>query len=101
MTVTIDWHASGGESLLPSFNGELALTDTADGTSVELTGTYTLCVGSAPRWGDTVLERRHARRSLRAFVERLASHLQATFDQRAESPPPAVEDPTHPEIYVG
>jgi hypothetical protein len=108
LVLPLAWHATGREEWLPTFTGELAVTAARQGTRVRLSGVYTVPFGVVGRFGDGVLGRRLARRSLRALVERLAGHLeseaQAHLDSAGWRPAPRPVDLREQgpsEIYIG
>jgi hypothetical protein len=108
LVLPVTWHATGRERLLPTFRGELEVSDAGPGTCLRLTGIYTVPLGVVGRFGDGVLGRRLARGSLGALVTRLAGGLEAEVERRPDSVgrsrdpiPLAVQITEHPEIYVG
>lgn len=108
LVVPVEWHASGHEHLLPTFSGELEAAAAGDRTRLRLAGNYTVPLGVVGRFGDGVIGRRVARRSLESLVQRLAARLEATAHERVDAqtrhPGPRTvqfSDQPHPEIYVG
>jgi hypothetical protein len=94
--------------MMPTFTGQLEASRARPGTRVRLNGTYTVPLGVIGRFGDGVLGRRLARRSLDTLVERLASRLESEVQARLgsagwRSAPIAVElrEQEHSEIYIG
>ena len=85
-TLALRWTATGHERWLPSFEGELAVSNRGRRTELALRGTYTVPFGALGRFGDGLAGRRIARRSLTLFVEGLADRIDSTVDRRMESP---------------
>lgn len=84
-TLALRWTATGHERWLPSFEGELALSNVGRRTELALCGTYTVPFGALGRFGDGLAGRRIARRSLALFVEELADRIDGEVDRRVES----------------
>jgi hypothetical protein len=108
LVLPMSWRADGREQMLPTFEGELETSEARPGTRLRLTGTYTVPLGVVGRFGDGVLGRRLARRSLNALVQRLASRLESQVQARIDSVgwrpaphPDSFREQDHSEIYVG
>lgn len=108
LTLPVSWQATGHEHLLPTFAGTLGVSQHQSGTDLLLSGTYAVPLGVVGRFGDGVLGRRLARRSLEALVERIASRMEAAVHSRLDANhgnpgPLPVErrEQDHPEIYIG
>lgn len=87
--VPVDWRAVGRTRLVPTFEGALEVTREGAGAALRLHGTYTLRLGLLGRMGERAGGRRVAARSLAAFVEALATRLDAEARRRAQSVPRA------------
>jgi hypothetical protein len=108
IVLPLSWHASGHEHLLPTFSGAIEISAAGAGTRLRLTGRYTVPFGVVGRFGDGVLGRRVAHRSLESLVHgfacRLESRAHLRHDAAASHPGPLVLDLSqqpHSEIYVG
>jgi hypothetical protein len=106
--VPVAWHAVGREWLFPAFTGELGVSQEGTGSSLRLSGAYTVPLGVVGRFGDGIVGRRLARRSLEALLDRLAERLESEVERRRESAvwsqppdPTAPSEWNHSEIYIG
>jgi hypothetical protein len=106
--VPVAWRAVGRGWLFPAFIGELAVSKACTDSSLRLSGTYTVPLGVVGRLGDRVVGWRFARRSLEAFLDRLAERLETEVERRRQSAPWSSPDSVappewdrHPEIYIG
>ncbi len=83
LVLPLDWHATGRESMLPTFMGELEVSPFHTGTSLRLRGRYT-----TQPWvvwlGD--VGRRLVHRSLHDLVEQLARRLESEAERRGQVP---------------
>ncbi len=109
LVLPLTWQAAGRERLLPAFEGELQVAESAPGrTTLRLIGIYTVPAGLVGSVAHSAVGRRLARRSLCALVERYGHRIECEAgrrldpveDRRAPLPvaAPAYE---HSEIYVG
>ena len=108
LVVPLTWQASGRERFLPAFKGELEISEMRLGTGLRVTGIYTVPLGVVGRFGNGLMGRRLARRSLSALVERIGGRLQLEVERRRDSldrhrehVPVAAQAYEHPEIYIG
>ena len=108
VVLPVAWRATGRERWLPTFHGELEASAAGADTRLRLNGAYTVPLGLVGKFGDGVLGRRLASRSLRTLVERLACRLESQAQPRPSSegwhraPDPAeLREEAHSEIYVG
>lgn len=106
LVLPMAWQATGREQMLPTFKGELEASDAPSGTRLRLNGTYTMPLGLVGKFGDGLIWRRLARRSLGALVERIARRLEDEVHRRISvdrHEPDTVARRTHEhsEIYVG
>ena len=86
VTVPVSWRPISHKRLLPGFAGELAVdVDDAGNTRLMLRGSYEVPLGPVGGFGDVLVGRRVARRSLRTLVEDVARRLDAEVDRRARS----------------
>lgn len=84
-TIPLSWKPAGHERLLPDFDGELLVEVESDGaTHLVVRGSYHVPLGPIGGFGDTVVGRRLARRSVAALVEEIAARLDAEVDRRSE-----------------
>jgi hypothetical protein len=99
------WRPTGRQRLVPKFKGELAASEARTGTELRLHGTYNVPLGALGKFGDRIVGRRVARRSLGALAERLAWRLESEVERRLDSvnnrEHGALHDHQHSEIYVG
>lgn len=87
LVVPVSWRAAGFERLFPTFDGALVLED-ADGVpTLTVRGHYVVPLGPMGRFGDGLLGRRIARRSLASFLESVAQRLDAAVDRAMSAPP--------------
>lgn len=94
VTMPLSWKPSGHELLLPDFEGELVVEVDPDGnTHLIVRGSYHVPLGTIGGFGDTLVGRRVARRSVGALVEEMAARLDAEVDRRTE------RIPWHPAPY--
>jgi hypothetical protein len=107
LVLPLTWRATGRQRLLPTFDGELEITEARKATGLRLSGMYTLPPSVVGRLGSGVVARL-AGRSLDALVERLASRLETEVQRRLDLDgrnrdriPSASPIFNHPEIYVG
>lgn len=85
VVVPLSWKPIGHERLLPDFDGSLVARVDDDGhTQLVLGGVYDIPFGAVGRFGDSLVGRRVARRSLASLLERVAGRLDAEVDRRAE-----------------
>ncbi len=85
-TLPLAWKPSGHESLLPDFVGELVIEVDDDGhTTLVLRGSYHVPFGAVGGFGDALVGRRVARRSIAKLVEQVAWRLDAEVDRRSET----------------
>lgn len=85
-TLSVAWKPSGHEYLLPDFDGELAVeVDDYGRTALVLRGSYHVPLGAVGGFGDAVVGRRVARRSIVKLVEQMAWRLDAEVDRRTEA----------------
>lgn len=108
LALPVRWKAIGRERLFPTFRGELRLGTARTGTLLQLTGSYTVPLGTFGRFGDGIAGRRVARRTLGALTEQIARRLDTEVARRLESvgwhPAPYpidLREENHSEIYVG
>jgi hypothetical protein len=108
VVLPLAWQPTGRGRMLPTFEGELEASEVRTGTGLQLTGTYTVPLGLVGRFGDGVVGRRLARRSLGALMEQVAWRLESEVDRRLDSParrqvsrPVELHEDAHSEIYVG
>jgi hypothetical protein len=110
LVLPLAWQAKGRERLFPTFDGELEASEARTGTGLRLRGAYTVPLGVLGGFGNAVVGRRLARRSLGALVERLAWRLESAAERRLDSvswhrEPNALarheHEHEHPEIYIG
>lgn len=86
LSIPLDWDPTGHERLLPSFRGTLEVTPTADRRcELAVTGTYDVPLGPIGRFGDAVVGRRVARRSLAAFATRIAQRVERECIRREQA----------------
>ena len=86
VALPVAWHSVAHDRLLPSFRGELGAVPDRGGTALRLAGTYVVPLGALGRFGDGVLGRRLARRSVVAFLEDAGRRLDAEVDRRISGP---------------
>jgi hypothetical protein len=107
LVLPVTWQATGRDRLLPTFSGALQVSERSRETGLRLDGTYTVPLGAVGRFGNGVVGRRLARRSLNTLVELLASRLESEVARRdslggpRESPALVFDVQDHPEIYIG
>lgn len=84
--VPISWHPVAHERVLPDFDGVLAIEpDVSGNTRLALRGSYQVPLGPVGRFGDSVVGRRVARRSLSDLLEEMAGRLDRAVDRRGEA----------------
>jgi hypothetical protein len=102
----LDWTPAGRERLFPSFVGQLTLGPDGGATKVTLGGHYVVPLGAMGRFGDGVVGRQLATRSIRALLERIAVRLSASTP-RLPAPKPAalftvdITEAQYSELYMG
>ena len=105
IVLPLQWRPTGRARLVPVFKGELGASEARTGTELRLNGTYSVPLGVFGRFGDGVIGRQLARRSLGALVERLGWRLESEVERRLDSVghrgPGALHDHGRSEIYVG
>lgn len=109
--VPLSWHPTGHERLLPTFDGELvAEGDGGTRTGLALRGVYRVPLGLVGRFGDSLVGRRIARRSVSDLLGTFAGRLDAEVDRRTEARPVAyrpapypvdLREAPHSENYIG
>ena len=102
----LSWRAAGRQSLFPAFRGDLEVVAGEDGSVLRLRGAYTVPLGTLGRFGDGVVGRRVARRSLEAFLHEAGRRLDEAVAGRAEQAGRAKaaapgQGPLSPDAYVG
>lgn len=83
----ISWRAAGFERLFPTFDGELVLEGPPDAPTLSVRGHYVVPLGPMGRFGDGLIGRRIARRSLASFLESVAQRLDAAVERSMSTPP--------------
>jgi hypothetical protein len=108
LVLPVAWQATGRTEMLPSFKGSLHISEHRAGTGLRVSGTYTIPLGIVGRFGDGVVGRRLARRSLASLAERLARRLKVEVERQVRTGVPlrrprSIERPegVHSEIYLG
>lgn len=87
-TIPLSWKPAGHERLLPDFDGELVVDVDPDGnTHLVVRGSYHVPLGPVGGFGDALVGRRLARRSVATLVEEMAARLDAEVDRRSETVP--------------
>lgn len=87
VSLPISWRAAGFERLFPTFEGTLELAGPAAAPTLAVRGRYVVPLGPMGRFGDGLVGRRIARRSLAAFLESVAQRLDAEVDRAMSAPP--------------
>lgn len=87
LVMPISWRAAGFERLFPTFDGELVLEAGGDTPTLSVRGRYEVPLGPMGRFGDGLVGRRIARRSLASFLESAAQRLDAAVDRAMSAPP--------------
>lgn len=96
--VTLRWSPTGRGTLLPSFTGTLSGAPTTDArTHLSLSGSYRVPLGPVGRFGDGVVGKRVARRSIDDLLERLARRLEA-LSSAARTRPSVSPTPSPPDM---
>jgi hypothetical protein len=108
LVLPMTWRATGRARLLPTFTGELHVTEAASGTALRLCGDYTVPLGVLGRIVNRMAGRRLARRSLGELVDRLAWQLSAEAERSVGWAEPAhssdldaLREQPRSEIYIG
>lgn len=82
VTLPISWEAKGRSGLFPTFAGHLVVEPGAAGSQLVLAGSYEIPLGPLGRFGDALIGRRMAQRSLSAFVRMVADRIDGVADVR-------------------
>ena len=85
LELPLAWHPTGRGRLLPSFTGQLEASESSAGTYLRLIGAYTVPLGVVGSFGDGLVGRWLAGRSLDALVEGLARRLESEVQLRLSS----------------
>jgi hypothetical protein len=85
LRLPISWEAVNREDLLPTFDGELEVSEDRVGTRLTLRGAYSVPLGLVGWLADRTFGRRLAQRSLSTYVDRLAARLDSEVERRLES----------------
>lgn len=84
LTVPVAWSPVGRRPVFPSFEGEITVSPSDDGgAEIALHGLYTIPLGALGAFGDGLVGRRLARRSLVALLNDAAGRIAGELEDHA------------------
>ena len=104
---SLSWRAHDHQSALPAFRGELEVHQESNGCRLQLSGRYSVPLGPVGRFGDLLVGRRIARRSVQAFLDAAGGRIDAEHARSRDAARPPTENVTvtvedvHTELYLG